>query len=179
MFVKPLFKTLFLSSVIFGLTVILGMKYQWVDYLKSADKKSVELALPQHSLPRLAPQERITDREDFQLEIIRSHRQPITANMTKEAITLGCQQLYNKMGLQKNEFIDIAIGDCVVSNYQESIQDVTTQNILDKNKQKASKVAFNKGVVEKACYQKTNVQTSLNALEKQLFFGVCVSDGIN
>jgi len=99
--------------------------------------------------------------------------------MTKEAITLGCQQLYNKMGLQKNEFIDIAIGDCVVSNYQESIQDVTTQNILDKNKQKASKVAFNKGVVEKNCYQKTNVQTSLNALEKQLFFGVCVSDGIN
>ena len=169
MFVKPLLKTLLLSILVFGLIVILGMKFQWVEYLKGTDKKNIELRLPEDITPRLTAKDGLTAKDDFHLEIIRSDQQPITANMTKEQITSGCQQLYNKMGMQNNELIDMVVGDCVVSNYQETIQD-TNQLTLRRQDQSS---------IEKMCLQKSNAYTQFSTIERQLLFGVCVSDGTN
>ncbi|MEE9445824.1 MAG: hypothetical protein V3V19_09190 [Cocleimonas sp.] len=171
MFVKPLFKTLLLSSLIFGLVVILGLKYQWVDYLKSADKDNIALVLPQDSIPRLIEQTGLAEKQGFQLEIIRSDRQPVTANMTKEQITSGCQQLYNKMGMHNNELIDVVVGDCVVSNYQEAIQNSSQFTTVQQEQHQMA--------IKKACFQKSNAHSQLSPFEKQLLLGVCVSDGAN
>jgi len=171
MIVKPFFKTLLLSSLIFGLIVIFGMKYHWVDYLKSEDKENIELTLPQHSVPKLLPQDGVADKNDFQLEIVRSERPPITAKMTKAQIIAGCQQLYRKMGMQKNEFIDVLIGDCVVSNYQKAIQNTSQFTTVEKEQQQL--------LIKKVCHQKVSKHTHLSSIDKQLLLGVCVSDGIN
>ena len=170
MIIKPVVKTLLLSSIVFVLLVVLGMKYQWVSLLSKPEKK-VELTLPQSSKPLITENDD-SSKPPFQLEIIHSSSQPITANMSKQQIQEGCLQLFHKLGVGDELMIDVMVGDCVVSNYQETIQ--TTSN-----QQRSSGLDQQKQLVEKRYYQQLDNETRLSTLEKQLLWGVCVSDGLN
>jgi len=171
MFLKPIFKTLLLSVIVFILLVVLGMKYHWVAFFKSPESK-VELTLPQSSIPLITTEKDNVSNPPFQLEIIRSTKQSITANMSKQQIFEGCLQLYNKLGVSNEAMIDVIAGVCVVSNYQETIQDTVTQHRSDGQIQQ-------KQLIEKSCYQQVEHEANLTPLEKQLLWGVCVSDGLN
>jgi len=169
MFIKPITKTLLLSSIVFVLIVVFGMKYHWVTFFNSP-KNKVELTLPQNSIPLTTTEKNNDNKSPFQLEIIQSKKQPITANMSKQQISEGCLQLYNKLGISSEVMIDVIVGDCVVSNYQETIQATATQKRSNLQQ---------KPLVEKRCYQQINQDTRLSALEKQLLWGVCVSNNLN
>jgi hypothetical protein len=171
MFIKPIFKTLLLSGLIFILLVALGMKYHWVAFFQSPESE-VELSLPQRSIPLITKEKDMVSKLPFQLEIIHSTKQPITANMSKQQILEGCLQLYNKLGVSNEAMIDVITGVCVVSNYQETIQNTVTQ-------QRSSGQIQQKQLIEKSCYQQVEHETQLTPLEKQLLWGVCVSDGLN
>ena len=169
--IKPIFKTVFLSVFFFFLLVALGLKYHWVDFLKSS-QNSVELALPEQPMP-LEPSVAATAKKPaFPLEIIPSKEQPITANMSKEQILETCLQLYRKLGITDKKMIDVIAGDCVVSNYQETIQDVSRQKKTVEQFQKRRSI-------EQSCFQQLVGDVRLNAIEKQLLWGVCVSDGLS
>ncbi len=171
MFLKPIVKTLLLSGVVFFLLVFLGIKYNWVAFFKSPDS-NVELTLPQVSIPLTTSENSAVTKLPFQLEIIRSTQQPITANMSKEQILAGCMQLYNKLGVSNESMNDVIVGDCVVSNYQETIQTTASQ-------QRSNGQIQQKHRIEDKCYQQLKNETQLTPLEKQLLWGVCVSDGLN
>lgn len=171
MFLKPIVKTLLLSSIVFFLLVALGMKFQWIALFNKPENK-VELSIPQSPKPLIITENDDSSKSPFQLEIIHSSSQPITANMSKQQIQEGCLQLYNKLGVGNELMIDVIVGDCVVSNYQETIQ--TTSN-----KPRSNGLDQQKQWVEKRCYQQLENETRLTPLEKQLLWGVCVSDGLN
>lgn len=173
MLLKPIVKTLLLSSIVFTVLVFLGVKYQWIAFFKPIeDIGKVELTLPQASLPMTTLENSHSREPPFQLEIIQSNKQPITANLSKQQILEGCLQLYNKLGVVNESMIDVISGDCVVSNYQETIQDAN-------NHQRTNEYIQKKLLIERRCYKQVENQIKLNPLEKQLLWGVCVSDHLN
>ena len=168
---KPIFKTLLLSVFCFVLLVALGMKYHWVDLLDSS-KSDIELILPQSSPALETRARKVVSEPSFPLEIIHSTKQPITANMSKQQILEGCLQLYNKIGLTNDTMIDVIVGDCVVSNYQETIQDTSVRK-------KSPEQVQQRRTIEHHCYQQVNNDARFTAIEKQLLWGVCVSDSLS
>ncbi len=166
---KPILKTLLLSALGFFLLVVLGMKYHWVDFLKSP-KSDVELILPQSPATLKAIEK--SSEASFPLEIIHSTKQPITANMSKQQILAGCLQLYSKLGVSDDTMIDVIAGDCVVSNYQETIQNTSVQK-------KTPAQIQQRRTLEYRCHQQVKGDARLTPVEKQLLWGVCVSDGLS
>jgi len=166
MFLKPLLKTLLLSSLIFILLVGLGMKYNWADYLKAAKVNDVELAIPEHP-PSVNLNQLVEEEQSFDLQIIRNEKKSIIENMTKQQVVDACSVLYKKLGVQDAGTLDVAIGGCVVSNYKESIQNI--ENTVSIPKEKLL-------LIERSCQQQVIILRELSDIEKQLHYGVCVSD---
>lgn len=92
--------------------------------------------------------------------------------MSKQQILEGCLQLYSKLGVNDDTMIDVIAGDCVVSNYQETIQNTSAQK-------KTPAQAQQRRTLEHRCYQQVKGDTRLTPVEKQLQWGVCVSDGLS
>ena len=171
---KPFLKALLISSAIFLLVVFLGIKYHWVKVLQHKNDKQISLQLPDNQTEIASPPPELLQEDEFQPEIINQQLiQSKLSNMTKEQITIGCQRLF-KTALNEGQK-ELLIGNCVVSNYQESIQAISNIGSTV-NRQKLTQ----KQNAQKNCQnQITRQQKNLKPLENELLLGICVSNQMN
>lgn len=179
LFLKPLLKTIIISSLLFFVLVYLGMKYHWIGFY-SDDNKNMELTIPDS--PAMLNTNNSTNvnsetdqtSEDFQPQIIQSVRSSTTvSNMTKEQIRESCTNLL-KRTISNVGLLELAVGDCVISNYRDSIREITVSSeSLSSAKSRQTQIQANN--IRNACIQRLNHKNYSNEVEKQLLLGICMS----
>ena len=211
-----IFLTVLLSTVVFLSVVFLGMKYHWVEAFTEGNKQFTELKIPESSgegqalsnstgivLPTMDKTMDNGARTEV-TEIIenRSNRSPL-ANMTKKQVLEYCQNRFKTQGFSDDAII-VAVGNCVVTNYQEPYQEakpdslnVASQGDLkpvnypgSESSQKQGKVKaqhkphsnnsrqakVNQDAIRHRCTFEINKQTLLSLNEKKLLIETCVQD---
>ncbi len=184
--IKPLLRTLILASILFFLLVYMGMKYHWNELLKKQETPTtLEIPSPQSSPEVITPQiiqatpegktgER--NNNNFQPEIIKNTAatSPIDA-MTKEQIFSHCENLYKtSLNMADVPNIDLLIGNCVVSNYQEPFE------ISMKSPQEVKQEQNRKIQAIKKCRQILFMDNkTLSNIEAELRIGICASNLIS
>jgi len=117
------------------------------------------------------------DAEVYQPEIIKNG--PTIAlidSMTKDQIALQCQQLYNSsFDMANDPTVDLLIGNCVVSNYQEPFEETPKTPQMLQQEQRIKQRAISN--CQYQILQPDN--SSLSNIEKQLLIGICVSNQIS
>lgn len=117
------------------------------------------------------------NKDTFQPEIIKNG--PAIAlidTMTKDQLALQCQQLYNKtLDMADDPSVELLIGNCVVSNYQEPFEEsVKTPQMIQLEYQAKQRAISN------CRYQILQPKNdALSGIEKQLLIGICVSNQIS
>ena len=198
---KPFIRTIILAGILFFLLVYLGMQYHWGETLKKSTskppQKQLELSIPKaedlveepqdltvpiidveplESDDALSEEENQND-ELFEPEIIKNG--PTIAlidSMTKDQIAIQCQQLYNQsFNMADDPSVDLLIGNCVVSNFQEPFEEsIKTPQIIQKEQQ------IKQRAISNCRYQILQPDNNgLSGIEKQLLIGICVSNQIN
>ena len=181
-FIKPLIKTVLVSSLVFLVIVILGSKYHWAEIIKFKHNEEVNLTFPSEQEEQKSTSHQINTKQIEKLEEIEEKFEPrLMSNvnysssvslMSKEQVSQKCQQLFSDSGMDEL-LLDLAIGDCVVSNYNETIQEEAESN----NNRQSQTVKKN---AERICTQKLKQKNdSHTVLEQQLLIGICVSDQLN
>jgi len=179
-FLSPLIKTLLVSTLLFFILVFLGMKYHWIGFNHNA--KNIKLNIPKDT-PVLGPVEQAklsqdndlssafnlepnTEERRFQPQIIqRARPSSLVINMTKVQVVESCRQLLKKK-IVNTDLLAVAVGNCVISNYRDSIIDI-------KGEEEVSSIKSN---VLKACQHSVGVNGDYsNEIERQLLLGICVS----
>lgn len=123
--------------------------------------------------------EQINDPEEsFQPEILKNTiATSLIDAMTKDQIALECQQLYNQsLGMLDDPSVDLLIGNCVVSNYQEPFEDngIKTPQMIQQEEQRKLKAVYN------CRYQiLQSGDNELTDIQKQLLIGICVSNQLS
>ena len=181
LFLKPFFKTILLSGLIFVLIVILGSRYHWAEKIKFNKNDDVQLKLPlvdksKPSNSNIVSVSLVTTNENdekFEPKLMANNNIISSVSLlSKEQVVQKCRQLYQDSKLE-GLFLELAIGDCVVSNYNETIKEKAQST----NNRQAQTVKMN---AEKACKQKVmNDTNGYTKLEQQLLVGICVSDQLN
>ena len=183
-FLKPLVKTLFVSSILFFALVYLGMKYHWIGFTPNNNDKNLELKIPKHSQTlasntadnSLLSSESIGEEieKDYQPQIIQTPRSSsLVINMTKAQVIESCTQLLKKKMTDTN-LLELAVGDCVISNYRDSIIETPLEEGAmgsTSNRQ----VQLRKNNILKTCRQNISFTNTSNEIEKQLLLGICMS----
>lgn len=198
---KPFLRTIILASILFFLLVYLGMQYHWGERLKRSTLKkpqdqlelnipntedltveSQDLSIPIIDVEPYEPEDAANEEENqndelFQPEIIKNG--PTIAlidAMTKDQIAIQCQQLYNKsFNMAGDPNVDLLIGNCVVSNFQEPFEEnIKTPQIIQQEQQIKQRAISN---CRYQILQPNNDE--LTSIEKQLLVGICVSNQIN
>jgi len=173
LFLKPIIKTLIISTVLFFILVYLGMKYHWVVYLQNKPT-NVELAIPEQPfvISKFESIKIEDDLEKIQPSLIQEHgTSALLVNMDKGQIKKSCQQLFRKMAMN-NDQIEIAVGDCVVSNFKTSDNNPlqSTQN---------RQIQTQRRNAEQQCQQMIAKTYYNSDIEKQLLIGICISSKLN
>jgi hypothetical protein len=180
-FLKPLLKTILIASLLFFVLVYLGMKYHWIGFTADDKDKNLELVIPQQSKVleknsssgELLSQDQDGE-ENFQPQIIQTIKSStLLSNMTKTQVKEGCLQLL-KRTIIDNGTLELAVGDCVLSNYRDPIIETHNEEGVVKSTKSRQAQIRRESVVER-CKQQLNSKNHINEVEKQLFFGVCVS----
>ena len=117
------------------------------------------------------------DDEAYQPEIIKNG--PAIAlidSMTKDQVALQCQHLYNSsFDMANDPNIELLIGNCVVSNFQEPFEEIPKTPQMLQQEQRIKQRA-----ISNCQYQILQPDNSyLSNIEKQLLVGICVSNQIN
>jgi hypothetical protein len=195
LFLKPLIKTTLIASVLFFALVYLGMKYHWIGYLDGNNDKAIELAIPANAAALKndptksntfksndavnsdlsSDQNASENPEDFTPEIIQTVRSSSNAavNMSKEQIKTGCTNLL-KRTITDAGLLELAIGDCVISNFRDSIREIKS-NEESVRSTKNRQAQIQKNNIRNACIQRLNRKNYTNEVEKQLLLGICMS----
>jgi hypothetical protein len=179
LFLKPLLKTIIISSLLFFVLVYLGMKYHWIGFYPD-DNKNMELTIPDS--PAMLNTNNSTNvnsemnqaSEEFQPQIIQSVRfSTAVSNLNKEQIRESCTSLLRRTILNVG-LLELAVGDCVISNYRDSIReiDVNTESL---SSAKNGQVQIQKNNSKNACIRRLNHKNYSNEVEKQLLLGICMS----
>ena len=166
-FFKPVARTIVLSTILAFLLMFLGIKYHWGDYLRITQSVSNELLIPDKTENTIIDQVNLisVSQNKFTAEIVKGDRSfHLIEVMNKEQVTVQCMRLLSKT-IVDNLLLDLAVANCVVSNYQEIIQDVAQRN-------------SNYSRFIKKCNLEFNQQAEYSTLEKQLLVGICVSDNL-
>jgi len=198
---KPFIRTIILAGILFFLLVYLGMQYHWGETLKKSTskppQKQLELSIPKAEdlveepqdltvpiidVEPLEAEDALSEEENqndelFEPEIIKNG--PTIAlidSMTKDQIAIQCQQLYNQsFNMADDPSVDLLIGNCVVSNFQEPFEEsIKTPQIIQKEQQ------IKQRAISNCRYQILQPDNNgLSGIEKQLLIGICVSNQIN
>ena len=197
---KPFLRTIILASILFFLLVYLGMQYHWGETLKKSTSKppqeQLELSIPKAEdlveepqdltvpiidVEPLESEDTLSEEDQnndlFQPEIIKNG--PTIAlidSMTKDQIAIQCQQLYNQsFNMADDPSVDLLIGNCVVSNFQEPFEEsIKTPQIIQKEQR------IKQRAISNCRYQILQPDNNgLSGIEKQLLIGICVSNQIN
>jgi len=125
---KILSLTLVISMILFFGIVSMGMKYDWIDKFNSSDKQEVVLEIPQQTetywvddAHKLPIQSNYT--LDFQPVVLKHDKNNLSvfSSMTKQQVIDYCTAQFQK-SKQPNQQMALAIGDCVVTRYQDPYQ---------------------------------------------------------
>ncbi len=172
---KPFFKVLFLSSTIFFVVVILGMKYHWGKALERKGQTTV-LEIPDEKIKTVSTYSVDNVTDQFQPEIIRT-KYPTSSplqDLSKEQINHFCKALFNKENLQE---VSLLIGNCVVSNYQEPLRDLAQNSAVSTvNRQKLS---LKKNVTRDCEIKNNQMNNARSNIEQKLLIGICVSNTLS
>jgi len=155
------------------LIIYLGIKYHWSDYLKPNKSKNIStLEIPAISNNITSKinktnfnNHNLIEAEIFKPEIIHlSQNNDLISSMNKDQVELHCKTLLRK-SITNNEQLNLAVINCIVSNYQESLQTINDTSYLKKKEK-----------LRQTC-QKQFVDTrNYSNIEKQLIIGICTSD---
>ena len=128
-FYKPVFRTAILSLILSLLLVYLGIKYHWGDYINVKSPRYSELQITQldESKSDAFDANHIdTEDEEYVPEIVVGDKNhSFVESLNKEQIVDLCKNLHRKT-IKDELQMDLAVTNCVVSNYQDSYQNVLT-----------------------------------------------------
>ena len=153
----------------------LGIKYHWGDYINEKSPIYSELQIPHldKSKPDAFDANHIdTADEEYVPEIVAGDKiHSFVESMTKEQIVALCKNLHRKMIKDKLQ-MELAVTNCVVSNYQDSYRNVLTgDEAIKRNKLRQ--------FATKKCSSELNHIKTDSVIEKKLLIGICVSDGLS
>lgn len=156
--------------ILASLIIYLGIKYHWSDYLK-ADKSSNISSL---EIPPISTNsnnkpdfnnKNLLEPETFTPEIIPlAEDNDLISSMNKDQVELHCKSLLSK-SIKNSDQLNLAIVNCIVSNYQESLQTINDMSYIQKKEK-----------FGQACQQQFVSNNNYSNLEKQLLVGICISD---
>ena len=174
-FYKPVFRTTILSLILSLLLVYLGIKYQWGDYFNEKSPVYSELQIPQLDKSKYdAIEAKYIAKvdEEFVPEIVDADKSvSFVESMNKEQIIGICKNLLSKSIKDKLQ-LELAVTNCVMSNYQDSYQSVFTgDEAIKRNKLHQ--------LATKKCRLGLGHLKTDTVIEKQLLIGICVSDGLS
>jgi hypothetical protein len=201
--------TVLLSATLFSLVVFLGMKYHWAEAFNENTLQLKDLKIPQmpensrqSNDPQIVSSSEEGDRsQQIKTEILDDEKthSPL-ANMTKQQVLEYCQKRFNTQGFSKDAII-VAVGNCVVTNYQEPYQEIKPENKKTSTQAKIQAVAYTGSAnvqrqdekvnqrkrnnrqakvyldaIRHRCTFEINKQTGLSLTEKKLLIETCVED---
>ncbi len=156
--------------ILASLVIYLGIKYHWSDYLKANNSNNIStLKIPPkaNNGNKLIHDDNLAQQENFIPEIISVQQQGnLISSMNKDQVTQHCKSLLNKTN-QNSDQLSLAVVNCIVSNYQETLQTINDSNYLHK-----------KQIIRKRCQQQFANNSKYSGIEKQLLAGICISDGL-
>ena len=116
--IKPFFRVTLLSLILSFLLIYLGIKYHWIENFKADTNSKIELTIPEQSTTNTSARNKNT----FNPEILQgSTNRSVLESMNKEQIAEQCINLLSE-NIQDQLSLDLATVNCVMSNYQETIQ---------------------------------------------------------
>ncbi|HIP94582.1 MAG TPA: hypothetical protein EYH20_04520 [Leucothrix sp.] len=113
----------------------------------------------------------------FQPEIIKNGPSiALIDAMTKDQLALQCQQLYFKtFKMAEDPSVELLVGNCVVSNYQEPFEEsIKTPQMIQEEQRLKQRAISN---CQYQILQPNN--NALSGVEKQLLIGICVSNQVS
>ncbi len=167
---KPIFRTIVLSMILALLIIYLGIKYHWIDYLKVDKSNNISsLEIPpktdnKNNIPTvnnltLAPS------DEYIPQILSVKKQDnLISSMNKIQVAQNCQSLLSK-SIQNSDQLNLAVVNCIVSNYQETHQAFHDSSYLQKKEQ-----------LREVCQKQLDRNFGYTNIEKQLLIGICTSD---
>lgn len=170
---KPIFRTIVLSIILASLVIYLGIKYHWSDYLKEYKSNNISsLKIPPQT--NIINQNTIDENKNFgQEEIFTPDIMPVKqqdnliSSMNKDQVTYHCKSLLSKT-IQNTDQLSLAMVNCIVSNYQETLQTINDSSYLQK-----------KQMIHKGCQKQFSHDRRYSSIEKQLLVGICTSDRLS
>ena len=169
-FIKPLFRTLFFSSLLFFIAVFLGMKYHWIRS-NTSPSAAQETALPPSNVVETTLNDSLDNNklnkpnaDSFTPQIMDVETpSSLLLQMSKVQVKKACQTLSEKMSMDKG-MSNLFVLNCVVSNYKEPYQELSQ---IEKDKSRTYLLR---------CQKEAAQQTMpLQPLERELLTGICVS----
>jgi len=172
---KPFLRVTILSAILAGLLIYLGINYHWGNYLKIPPKQSSVLTLPDQE---------VSDKDDLNsisITSIKSDYDPqivevessnsLLDSMNKEQITENCVNFLSGE-ISDPSMLELAIVNCVMSNYQETFQNT-------KSEEELKAFQLERLNLKKQCMREYAQETNQPQIYTDLQVGICVSDRIN
>ena len=170
LFLKPIFRTILLSMILALLIIYLGIKYHWSDYLKPNKSNNISSL----KIPPISNNSKnninFNNHNSIQAELFKPEIIPISQNndlissMNKNQVEIHCKSLLRK-SITNSQQLNLAVVNCIVSNYQESLQTINDTSYIQKKEK-----------LRKACQQQFVNSYNYSNIEKQLLIGICTSD---
>lgn len=151
------------------LLIILGIKYHWGDFFSDNAKPVIELDIPEKLKTINVKNNQDQSENTYSPEIIKgSKSESLVSGMNKEQVEKACSYLLIKTS-KDDLLLELAIANCVVSNFQDSYQEASNN--------KSSETIKKKTYI--GCSRNINPLQQYSTMEKQLLIGICVSDSIS
>ena len=153
----------------------LGIKYHWGDHFNKKAPIYSELEIPQLDKSKYdAIEVNHMDKADevYVPEIVVDDKSvSFVESMNKEQVIVLCKDIFSKT-IKGEIQLELAVTNCVVSNYQDSYQNVLTADGAIKRKKLRQ-------IATKKCSSELNHIKTYSVIEKQLLIGICVSDELS
>jgi predicted transcriptional regulator len=153
----------------------LGIKYHWGDHFNKITPIYSELEIPQLDKSKYdAIEVNHMDKADevYVPEIVVEDKSVLfVESMNKKQVIEFCKDLLSKT-IKDEIQLELAVTNCVVSNYQDSYQNSFTVDEAEKRKKLRQ-------IATKKCSSELNHIKTDSEIEKQLLMGICVSDELS
>ncbi|MEE9326063.1 MAG: hypothetical protein V3U71_02130 [Cocleimonas sp.] len=180
MFSKPVVFTILFAILLFIVLVLLGVKYHWTGFSFKSDSGVKTLSIPEEKLKStinmpensLKP---VVEADVFTPEILNGNSKvnSLVESMTKQQIKNSCQELMRKV-MVNDPTVDLAIINCVVSNFQEVFENNNNQE--KSNEEQILELSKQEIDIKEQCIQENMYLEDFSLLQKQLLTGICISD---
>ena len=169
---KPFVRVTILSLILALLLIYLGINYHWGKYLKGDEGSTVTLSIPEKAEvdPDISNSSKVVT---YSPELLQSNSaNALLDSMNKEQMTEHCVNLSSKQ-IKDPLLLEIATVNCVVSNYQETFQNIKKAYAGSKHSPQKERQLRSK------CRLQYITNNEYTVIEKELLIGICVSDNLS